>query len=318
MHKSAGNGVEPSEIIKDYGADIIRLWVASSDYTVDVRAGKNIFKQLSEAYRKIRNTARFILGNLDGFDPNTDCVADDQLQDIDRWALAALDDLIVNTNAGYAVYDFNKVYHAVYNFCVVAMSNFYLDVTKDRLYCTNGAARKAAQTTMYKILVALDKIIAPILCFTCDEIWLAMPHKAGDDDRNVLFNDMNGVFADYALSADEMAKWEKIIEVRDAVNGALETARAEKKIGKSLEADVALTVPAEDAFLAEMDGAALADLLIVSKVEVTVGGELAVSVSEAAGTKCPRCWKHSTQSGKDDLCPRCASVIAKCADFGEV
>ena len=161
MHKSAGNGVEPSEIIKDYGADIIRLWVASSDYTVDVRAGKNIFKQLSEAYRKIRNTARFILGNLDGFDPNTDCVADDQLQDIDRWALAALDDLIVNTNAGYAVYDFNKVYHAVYNFCVVAMSNFYLDVTKDRLYCTNGAARKAAQTTMYKILVALDKIIAP-------------------------------------------------------------------------------------------------------------------------------------------------------------
>ena len=179
-------------------------------------------------------------------------------------------------------------------------------------------ARKAAQTTMYKILVALDKIIAPILCFTGDEIWLAMPHKAGDDDRNVLFNDMNGVFADYALSADEMAKWEKIIEVRDAVNGALETARAEKKIGKSLEADVALTVPAEDAFLAEMDGAALADLLIVSKVEVTVGGELAVSVSEAAGTKCPRCWKHSTAADENGLCPRCASVIAKCADFGEV
>ena len=115
-----------------------------------------------------------------------------------------------------------------------------------------------------------------------------------------------------------MAKWEKIIEVRDAVNGALETARAEKKIGKSLEADVALTVPAEDAFLAEMDGAALADLLIVSQVEVTVGGELAVSVSEAAGTKCPRCWKHSTAADENGLCPRCASVIAKCADFGEV
>ena len=179
MHKSAGNGVEPSEIIKDYGADIIRLWVASSDYTVDVRAGKNIFKQLSEAYRKIRNTARFILGNLDGFDPNTDCVADDQLQEIDRWALAALDDLMVNTSAGYAVYDFNKVYHAVYNFCVVAMSNFYLDVTKDRLYCTNGAGRKAAQTTMYKILVALDKIIAPILCFTSQEIWDFMPKTEG-------------------------------------------------------------------------------------------------------------------------------------------
>ena len=130
MHKSAGNGVEPAEIIKDYGADIIRLWVASSDYTVDVRAGKNIFKQLSEAYRKIRNTARFILGNLDGFDPNTDMLPDDQLQEIDRWALAALDDLLKETDAGYAAYNFNKVYHAVYNFCVVAMSNFYLDVTK--------------------------------------------------------------------------------------------------------------------------------------------------------------------------------------------
>ena len=179
-------------------------------------------------------------------------------------------------------------------------------------------ARRSAQTALYLILDTITKIMAPILCFTGDEIWLAMPHKEGDDTRNVLFNDMNGVFADYALSADEMAKWEKIITVRTTVNGALETARAEKKIGKSLEADVALTVPAEDAFLAEMDGAALADLLIVSKVEVTVGGELAVSVSEAAGTKCPRCWKHSTQADENGLCPRCASVIAKCADFGEV
>ncbi len=145
-----------------------------------------------------------------------------------------------------------------------------------------------------------------------------MPHRAGDDARNVVLNEMNQPFADYALDEDAMAKWDKIIEVRDAVNAALEAARAEKKIGKSLEADVALTVPAEDAFLAEMDGAALADLLIVSQVEVTVGGELAVSVSEAAGTKCPRCWKHSTAADEDGLCPRCASVIAKCADFGEV
>ena len=142
-----------------------------------------------------------------------------------------------------------------------------------------------------------------------------MPHKEGDDVRNVLFNEMNGVFADYALSADEMAKWEKIIEVRDTVNGALETARAEKKIGKSLEADVALTVPTEDAFLAEMDGAALADLLIVSKVEVTVGSELAVSVSEAAGSKCPRCWKHSTAADENGLCPRCAGVVANLPEF---
>ena len=195
------------------------------------------------------------------------------------------------------------------------MSNFYLDIIKDRLYCdeTDGLARRSAQTALYLILDTITKIMAPILCFTGDEIWLAMPHKAGDDGRNVLFNDMNSVFADYALSADEMTKWEKIIEVRDAVNGALETARAEKKIGKSLEADVALTVPTEDAFLAEMDGAALADLLIVSKVEVTVGGELAVSVSEAAGTKCPRCWTHSAGIGSDEkhpeLCPRCAKAV---------
>ena len=233
MHKSAGNGVEPSEIIKDYGADIIRLWVASSDYTVDVRAGKNIFKQLSEAYRKIRNTARFILGNLDGFDPNTDCVADDQLQDIDRWALAALDDLIVNTNAGYAVYDFNKVYHAVYNFCVVAMSNFYLDVTKDRLYCTNGTGRKAAQTAMYKILVALDKIIAPILCFTSQEIWDFLP-KTEAMNKYVVFEDMPKA-GQYAADDAFKAKWAQLIAVRDEVKKVLEQARADKQRVKAAQ-----------------------------------------------------------------------------------
>ena len=238
MHKSAGNGVEPSEIIKDYGADIIRLWVASSDYTVDVRAGKNIFKQLSEAYLKIRNTARFILGNLDGFDPNTDCVADDQLQELDRWALAALDDLIVNAKAGYDVYDFNKVYHAVYNFCVVAMSNFYLDVTKDRLYCTNGVGRKAAQTTMYKILVALDKIIAPILCFTSQEIWDFLPKTEGMN-KYVVFEAMPKA-GQYAADDAFKAKWTQLIAVRDEVKKVLEQARAEKTIGASLEASVTL------------------------------------------------------------------------------
>ena len=161
----------------------------------------------------------------------------------------------------------------------------------------------------------MTKIMAPILCFTCDEIWLAMTHKAGDDERNVLFNDMNGVFADYALSADEMAKWEKIIAVRTAVNGVLEAARAEKKIGKALEAKVALTVTAEDAFLAEMDAELLADLLIVSQVSVTVGSEIAASVENAAGEKCPRCWKHSTAADAEGLCPRCAAVVAKLPQF---
>ena len=218
----------------------------------------------------------------------------------------------------YDEYEFNAVTHAVNDFCVVDMSNFYLDIIKDRLYCdeTDGAKRRSAQTALFLILDTMTKIMAPILAFTCDEIWQAMPHRAGDDGRNVVFNDMNQPFADYALDAESMAKWDKIIAVRTAVNGVLETARAEKKIGKALEAEVRLTVPAEDAFLAEMDGELLADLLIVSHVDVTVGGELAASVENAAGTKCPRCWKHSTQADENGLCPRCASVIAKSAALG--
>ena len=320
MHKSAGNGVEPSEIIKDYGADIIRLWVASSDYTVDVRAGKNIFKQLSEAYRKIRNTARFILGNLDGFDPNTDCVADDQLQDIDRWALAALDDLIVNTNAGYAVYDFNKVYHAVYNFCVVAMSNFYLDVTKDRLYCTNGTGRKAAQTAMYKILVALDKIIAPILCFTSQEIWDFLP-KTEAMNKYVVFEDMPKA-GQYAADDAFKAKWAQLIAVRDEVKKVLEQARADKQIGASLEASV--TLYCNDAvydLLNSIPMDELADLMIVSHVELVKGEGgaasavegLGVAAAHATGDKCERCWKYSadigTHAAHPTLCARCAAVV---------
>ena len=320
MHKSAGNGVEPSEIIKDYGADIIRLWVASSDYTVDVRAGKNIFKQLSEAYRKIRNTARFILGNLDGFDPNTDCVADDQLQDIDRWALAALDDLIVNTNAGYAVYDFNKVYHAVYNFCVVAMSNFYLDVTKDRLYCTNGTGRKAAQTAMYKILVTLDKIIAPILCFTSQEIWDFLP-KTEAMNKYVVFEDMPKA-GQYAADDAFKAKWAQLIAVRDEVKKVLEQARADKQIGASLEASV--TLYCNDAvydLLNSIPMDELADLMIVSHVELVKGEGgaasavegLGVAAAHATGDKCERCWKYSadigTHAAHPTLCARCAAVV---------
>ena len=311
MHKSAGNGVEPSEIIRDYGADIIRLWVASSDYTVDVRAGKEIFRQLSEAYRKMRNTARFMLGNINDFDPAKDMVADDQLFEIDRWALEACNKLTANLRDAYDHYDFSRAYHALYNFCVIDMSNFYMDVIKDRLYCEgkDSLARRSAQTALYLILDTMTKIMAPVLCFTGDEIWQSMPHAAGVDGRNVVFNDMNQPFADYALSADEMAQWDKIIAVRDVVNGVLETARAEKKIGKSLEADIVLTVPAEDAFLAEMPADALADLLIVSQVEVTVGDAIQASVKTAEGGKCQRCWKVLPTVNAEGLCPRCAKAI---------
>ncbi|MBR6739044.1 MAG: class I tRNA ligase family protein, partial [Oscillospiraceae bacterium] len=188
---------------------------------------------------------------------------------------------------------------------------FYLDIIKDRLYCEerNGLQRRSAQTAMYLILGTITKIMAPILCFTCDEIWLAMPHGGEDDERNVLFNQMSKPFAGYPLSDEAMAKWNRIIEIRTAVNGVLEAARAEKKIGKSLEAKVNLTVPAEDTFLTEWKTEDVADLFIVSKVELTVGSELSVSVENAEGEKCPRCWKHSVSANEDGLCPRCAHVV---------
>ena len=319
MHKSLGNGMDPAEIFDKYGADLLRLWAGSSDYHVDVRCSDEIFKQLSQNYLKFRNTAKFCLDNLTGFDPEQ-LVAAADMQELDRWAVTRLNSLIRRVFDSYDAYEFHAVSHAINDFCVVDLSSFYFDIIKDRLYCegAESATRRSAQTALYLTLHTLSKLFAPILAFTCDEIWLAMPHTGDDDARNVVLNEMNKPFTAYALDSETMARWEHIIAVRTVVNGALEEARAAKVIGKSLEADVALTVPAEDAFLAEMDGAALADLLIVSQVEVTVGGELAVSVSEAAGTKCPRCWKHSTAADENGLCPRCASVIAKCADFGEV
>ena len=189
MHKSAGNGMEPSEIIRDYGADIIRLWVASSDYTVDVRAGKEIFRQLSEAYRKMRNTARFMLGNISDFDPAKDMVDDDHLFEIDRWALEACNKLTATMRDAYEHYDFSRAYHALYNFCVIDMSNFYMDVIKDRLYCADDHARRCAQTALYRILVDFTKLLAPILCFTSQEIWSYIPKLDGMKDY-VVFEQM--------------------------------------------------------------------------------------------------------------------------------
>ena len=310
MHKSLGNGVDPYDIMNKYGADLIRLWAASADYHADMRCSEKIFKQLSQNYLKFRNTARYCLGNLNGFDPDN-LVAPADMLALDKWAITRLNALIQKCFQGYDDYDFNVVTHAVNDFCVVEMSNFYLDIIKDRLYCEgkDSLARRSAQTALYLILDTMTKIMAPVLCFTGDEIWQSMPHAAGVDGRNVVFNDMNQPFADYALSTDEMAQWDKIIAVRDVVNGVLETARAEKKIGKSLEADIVLTVPAEDAFLAEMPAEALADLLIVSQVEVTVGDAIQASVKTAEGGKCQRCWKVLPTVNAEGLCPRCAKAI---------
>ncbi len=320
MHKSAGNGMDPAEVIDKYGADILRLWAANTDYHADVRCSHEIFKQLSQNYLKFRNTARYCLGNLDGFNPN-DLVKPKEMLELDRWAVTRLNGLMEKCFAAYDDYEFLAATHAVNDFCVVDMSNFYLDIIKDRLYCdeTDGLSRRSAQTALFLILDTLTKIMAPILCFTCDEIWQAMPHREGDDTRNVLFNDMNQTFAEYALDGETMKKWECIVKTRDAVNAALEAARAEKKIGKSLEAKVILTVtPAE---LESLDDEELADLLIVSQTERRKGdgNVMTVVVEPAAGAKCERCWKILPTVGSDKdhpaLCPRCAAAVRNLPQF---
>ena len=315
MHKSAGNGMEPSEIIRDYGADIIRLWVASSDYTVDVRAGKEIFRQLSEAYRKMRNTARFMLGNISDFDPAKDMVDDDQLFEIDRWALEACNKLTATMRDAYEHYDFSRAYHALYNFCVIDMSNFYMDVIKDRLYCADDHARRCAQTALYRILVDFTKLLAPILCFTSQEIWSYIPKLDGMKDY-VVFEQMPEAKA----AADEAfeAKWDRIMAIRDDVKKVLEQARADKVIGSALEAGLTLYCSKEVYdFLNAIPMDELADLFIVSHVDLVEGEGgvkglvegLGVSAAHAAGNKCLRCWKYETTVGDDGLCPRCAKVL---------
>ena len=316
MHKSLGNGMDPAEIFDKYGADLLRLWAGSSDYHVDVRCSDEIFKQLSQNYLKFRNTCKFCLDNLVNFDPN-DLVKPEDMLPLDKWAVTRLNNLIGKVFGWYDNYEFHAVSHAINDFCVVDLSSFYFDILKDRLYCdeADGPERRSAQTALYLILDALTRMFAPILAFTCDEVWLAMPHRAEDDERNILFNEMVQPYTEYALSEEEMAKWGRIAALRSAVNGALEQARADKVIGKSLEAAVDLTVPEEDAFLAEMDADEVADLFIVSQVRLTVGDQVKVAVEAAQGAKCGRCWKvlHSVKAvGEHEaLCPRCAAVMAK-------
>ena len=329
MHKSLGNGVDPADIVKEFGADMIRLWAGSADYHVDVRCSKEIFKQLGQNYLKFRNTARYCLGNLDGFDAD-DLVAPADMLPLDRWAVTRLNALIQKVAAAYDNYEFHVISHAINDFCVVDLSSFYLDIIKDRLYCEerDGLKRRSAQTALFLILDSLTKMFAPILAFTCDEIWQAMPHRAADDGRNVLLNEMNKPFADYALSDAEMARWEQLIALRSDVNGVLESARADKRIGKPLEAAVTLKAESDDAkaLLENVSDMDLDDLLIVSHClisdeesaadAVTGSGTqvpgLKIAVIEAPGTKCPRCWKHSLHADPETgLCPRCAAVVAK-------
>ena len=327
MHKSLGNGIEPKEITDKYGADILRLWVASSDYHSDIRISKDILGQLSDAYKKIRNTARFILGNLtnqDGFDIDLDCVSDDKLFEIDKWALLKLDELIDKVNAAYEAFDYHIVFHAIHNFCVIDMSNFYLDILKDRLYCErpDSEARRAAQTAIYRILSAIARLVAPILSFTADEIWSYMPHSSKDNSESIFLNDMpekSGLTA-----SDEFnKKWVLIAAVREDAKKALEIKRADKIIGASLEADVQIFADGKlyDDIKAVKEE--LPSLLIVSRVDVLEGADngefkgdmegISFTVSKAGGEKCERCWVYSDYVGKDSkhptLCERCCGVV---------
>ena len=327
MHKSLGNAVSPDEVIKDYGADMLRLWVSSADYTQDMRISPEILKQLSQAYLKIRNTARYMLGNLAGFDPNHPVAVSD-MAELDRWAVAQLNELAKTVRDAYERYEFHAVYRAIYNFCVVEMSNFYLDIIKDRLYCGDDAGRASAQSALFTILDGMTRMIAPILAFTSQEIWTAMPHAEVDDGECVLFNDIPAYDPALALSEAQADKWAKVIALRDDVNKALELARTEQGIKKNQDADLALTfTPAAwETFSAMgLDEKDLAAICIVSGVTVAEGegdgykGEefegLTVKVSPAAGCKCPRCWNHNVLIGTPghhaELCDRCAAVLGE-------
>lgn len=320
MHKSSGNGIAPEEIIKQYGADMLRLWVASSDYHADIRISPDILKQLSESYRKIRNTAKYILGNLYDFNPDNDMVLSSNLTDLDKLALYKLNLLIQKVNHAYENLDFYIVYHAIHNFCVVEMSSFYLDIIKDRLYCekSNGLLRRSAQTTIYRILDSMTRMIAPILAFTSEEIWSYLPHSSNDDSGSVLFNDMYKS-VDIEVDDDFITQWEIIRSVRDDVQKALEIKRTENIIGKSLEASVTLFCDGELNSKLNNVKSILPEIFICSQVIVSNGvgdftGEvegLTVTAEVASGKKCERCWIYSdtVEQSNDDLCKRCASVL---------
>ena len=326
MSKSLGNGMEPEQIIKQYGADVLRLWIASSDYHSDIRISQDILKQLSESYRKIRNTARYMLGNLSngtGFNPDTDMVSVSELTEIDKWAIVKLNEVISKVEKAYNNFDFHIVLQTILAFCITDLSNFYLDIIKDRLYCEkeDSKDRRAAQTAMYIILDAVTKMIAPILAFTSEEIWKHMPHKSTDDTTSVIFNDMPKV-TEIEVTEEFTNKWNNIYKIREDVKKALEIKRADKVIGSSLEANVKLYCDAELYSFVESVKAELPALFIVSAVSVVNEGEgefkgdcegLSVTVETATGSKCERCWCYSETVGENDahptLCSRCASVV---------
>jgi isoleucyl-tRNA synthetase len=328
MSKSLGNALYPNEIVERWGADLLRLWVASVEYQADVKMSERVMTQLSEAYRKIRNTFRFALGNLADFDPSRDALANDQLDEMDRWMLERTAELVTKCREWYAAYDFHRVYHAIHDFCVVDLSAFYFDVLKDRLY-TKAAlnkSRRSAQTAVWKITSALVRLIAPVLVFTSEEIWRYLPKATGDQSSVHMaeFPDTTSLIA--KIDPQKKDAWEELAKVRSAVLGKLEEARNAKSIGGSLEAKVSLhsSLPTLQATLKSY-AKQLPALFIVSQVQVLEAtpsvtdseesSGLAIRIEKAEGKKCDRCWNYSTHVGENlrypSICERCSEALAE-------
>ncbi|MBX7173850.1 MAG: isoleucine--tRNA ligase [Pyrinomonadaceae bacterium] len=308
--KSLGNVTSPNEIVKQSGAEILRLWAAAVDYTEDMRCSKEILDRVVDTYRKLRNTLRYALGNLDGFDPETDAVED--LLEIDRWALASLANVTAKVVQGYEKYDFQVVYSALYNFCTVTLSAQYFDIIKDRLYTSapKSHARRSAQTALYKIADSLCRLLAPILVFTADEAFENLPNQKVESVHLAEFPK-----AETADNSQLLANWERIFGIRDAVLKKLEEARIEKLIGSGLEAKVILKADKDTTYFLLDYFNDLRYIFIVSQVEVHESDAFAVEIKKADGQKCDRCWNYSIRVGESEkyptVCERCSTALGE-------
>ena len=332
MSKSIGNVVAPQEVIDKFGAEILRLWVSSEDYRDDIKVSDEILKQVADAYRKIRNTIRYMLGNLFDFDPNQESVAYDDLPEIDRWALGRFEELKERVVAAYQRYEFHSIHQGLNYFCGMSMSAFYLDILKDRLYCSgqNSLPRRAAQTVLHQILDGLLRLMTPVLSFTAAESWEALYRLAPDAplDQSVFFVEFPPLHSERRDSELE-GRWDKLVMVRSEITKALEGARQGKVIGHPLEAEVLLQVGGEWVEFINQEWQTIKDICIVSEltpcddfavlaltpyVSCELAG-LSVAVRQATGEKCERCWIRSTTVGQTlvhpQLCARCAAVVAE-------
>jgi isoleucyl-tRNA synthetase len=297
------------------GGEIVRLWVASIDFREDMAASDNLMKRCAEIYRKLRNTFRFLLGNLNGFDPLKDAVGFDELVPLDKYMLARTRELTAQVLKWYEDFEFHRIYHAVNEFAIADLSAFYLDVLKDRMYtfAPSSKARRSAQTVLWKITESLTRLLAPILSFTADEVWDYLPEVAGREAsvHLALFPAPEEIYADEP--AQLLAEWKQIFAVRDAALLVLEEARQEKRIGKGLEADLEIRASGELLGLLQSHAAGLKEILNVSNVRVLEGAELAVAALPASGSKCARCWNFmpvvADYGAWENVCTRCSEAL---------